>query len=288
MQSLYDFVASADYCTSLALIAILTCLGHHLAQSWPDGYVWGPRSAVGAFLLYAAYGLGQDEPITVEGLLFLTLRALLAAGLVLGPAWIVLALAGFLQTQLVEPFRHQLQRCADVARQRRATSRDRQQHDRDRRRHEEALHAQHHETPEQAQARRSAAERARQEQQAQRRRQEARLGCELFFALHEAVLDKTFKRDLFQQYLDRYLSDAEPPELVEERARLFVTQLQQAVAKIDPSPKFRSLPEIDAWYQQQRQPIEAIADAALRETLLAKLDARREDLTTRFLEEMHA
>ena len=79
---------------------------------------------------------------------------------------------------------------------------------------------------------------------------------------------------------------ASPPEAVEERAEQLMKIMREHQAKVEPRPKFRSLQELSAWFEQQMAELQSVPDEKLRKTLMVQLKVRYSDLSSTMLTEM--
>ncbi len=99
MQRLFTYVTAivetSDLYSLLLMIVIPWAVGQRMVQSRPSMRLWGVRTAAGTFFVFTVMrSIQNGVPGTAElksGLLL----GLLAAALLLGPAWIVLSIFGF-------------------------------------------------------------------------------------------------------------------------------------------------------------------------------------------------
>lgn len=137
-----------------------------------------------------------------------------------------------------------------------------------------------------AEQRRSAAEQRSQEQTCQSRREDARAECDALYALAAPEIGSRFSKQDFNEFLTKYMSDASPPEAVEQRAEQLKKIIREHEAKVEPPPKFRSLQELSAWFEQQMADLQSVPDEKMRKSLAAKLKAKYSDLTSEMVSEI--
>ncbi len=102
MDVILRILANPDPCSLLGLIGVLCWVGRAMVVSRPDLQVWGYRlAAVVGFFGYGLFGVFVEEPVNADQFLFVAIRALFAAGWVLGGSWIVLSILGYLYETLV-------------------------------------------------------------------------------------------------------------------------------------------------------------------------------------------
>lgn len=116
------------------------------------------------------------------------------------------------------------------------------------------------------------------------RRDNARALCERLYWQYASDLGEKFTREDFAEYVKRYLSDDDPPELVEARAADFQSFLQDRVDEAEPEAKPVTVEEVEAWYQQEKQRVVRLdTDERTRDRLLRTLHRRYHQL----LEDMY-
>jgi hypothetical protein len=127
-------------------------------------------------------------------------------------------------------------------------------------------------------ARKEADDRAQASVAAQRRRDDARVAAEVLFALHHHDIADRLPRPLFDEFLKNYMGENRDPDYVEKRSE----QIQEVIRKLaercsPPSPK--TLQEIQVWYLEQKQAIEASSlDATAKKIQLIRLEKRNDEL----------
>lgn len=282
MDILLDIINDGDLCALPTFIVILLVVGGKVSTQTQQ-YLGG-RLAVCGFVAYGVYGFLAFHPASAEALLGIGVRALLAAGLVLGLSWIILPLAAFVYAHTLgagwRRLRAWISSMQEEASQRRASRAQ------ERRRQQEQQEFER-QAPQRERAQREMQERQEAEVQAQRRRDMARANCELLFDLLGPEIGKRFTRKMLDAFLEKHLADKHPPEYVEHWAQQLQATLRQHADKVQAAPKFHSLEEIVHWFQEQKQEIEKqpLDDKAKR-TLLVKLRAKFQELIDQFLEDL--
>ncbi len=129
-------------------------------------------------------------------------------------------------------------------------------------------------------------ERRRVEEESRRRRDDARLRCELFYALHAPEIAARFTREQFTQYLRDFLGDHVAPELVEERADRLQEIIREHAERTNPKPKLHDIAALAGWYVAKKAEIEAagLSDED-RGTALAVLEQRYGNLVVELMRE---
>ena len=119
---------------------------------------------------------------------------------------------------------------------------------------------------------------------ARQKRQQVRFICQLDYDQHARELEPVFPRQQLLEYFGSYLSDALPVEVVETNAGKLQDLIQRHLTRLGVTAVPRSLVQIQGWYDQQRQQIEALADEPLKNRLLVQLRTRFAELSTELLE----
>lgn len=121
----------------------------------------------------------------------------------------------------------------------------------------------------------------------QKRRERARAACELLYALHAAEIGVRYPRAEFDAYLQKYMSDAQDPAYVEERAEELKGIIEQQVGKVEPAARRMSLKDLATWYETMRQEIDGSPLPSRQKNVqLAQLSNRYQELVQEVLEEM--
>jgi hypothetical protein len=132
-----------------------------------------------------------------------------------------------------------------------------------------------------------AEERAKLRVQHQQRREDARVACEMLFQLHAHALGDRFSKEVFEDFMRRYLGDARAPEDVESRAKQLQEIILQHVQQIDPPAPTHTIDSLTKWYQQTKALIDSL-DVAERykQAQLISLNRRYVDLMQALLENL--
>src|SRR5689334_10537585 len=95
--------------------------------------------------------------------------------------------------------------------------------------------------------------RAEQEMQvkAQQRREEARATCEKLFMIHGPEIRERFPREMFDDFVKRYLHDGRPVEEVERRATELCEIIRSHLEKTD-GRTLKSLAKLAEWFMHER------------------------------------
>src|SRR5207249_3925444 len=97
----------------------------------------GLRLAAVAFVAFCIYGYLRLKPTDAQGLLWIAVRGLLAAGLALGVAWILLPIIAFASRSILGSLLEKASYVADAARRSAAERRAKEQEEERRRRADE-------------------------------------------------------------------------------------------------------------------------------------------------------
>ena len=95
-MTVLDALNEGDACSLLFLILVLAAVGGAMVSGKPKLHLGGKRAAAAAFVLYSLYATQTMEPEYADDWIGIALRAVLAAGLALGAAWILFASGEFL------------------------------------------------------------------------------------------------------------------------------------------------------------------------------------------------
>lgn len=142
--------------------------------------------------------------------------------------------------------------------------------------------------PKREAAAREAAARAKVEAEHRRRREDARASALREYQKYARRLkDRMFERKDFDQYLERYMRDDQPPDVVEARGKALVASFEEMLHDVQPPKKEHSMASLTAWYQREKAQLDALEmDEMVKETALAALAMRFQELMDRHLEGM--
>lgn len=279
-----DIFRDGDVCSLGFLIAVLFAIGSKMVERRADLYQWGLRLAVAAFLLYVILGAVETHARDANDYATLAFRGLFAAGLTLGIAWIVLSILAFLHHHLIERPGEGVRRWREEARRQRLEREARREADRkaarERAEWERAA-------PERERQRQQAEAEARARAEAQRRREDARAGALLDYTYYAAKLGSRFSRADFDHYLQTYMGDVHPPEIVERRRQELVAIFERHLADVSPPRKEMTIDGLTGWYETTKARIEGSSmDDRTKRTQLAELYARYTELMSELMERM--
>lgn len=283
MQYVDNLIAEGNWLALVFVAAVLAYIGQAIVQDRSLMKPWGMRIATVAFIVFAAKRALQYGAPGSEDLVAAVLHGLLAGAIVLGPAWIVLAGVGFCNDRWGEMQQAASRRSEQRRREREVRQRQRELARQERERERLA--------PEREIAAREAAERQlvveQQRQIESHRRENARVACDLLYALREPDIGERYSRERFEQFVSTYLGDSKPIDLFERRAAELQQLIQQHYEAVNPPEKFRNLAELTTWYEEQLTHIEnlSIADVYKRE-YSTQLNERYSELTERLLESL--
>lgn len=262
------FLNDGDLCSLAFLIWLLIFIGSRVIQSAPSLQAWGLKIAATAALIQVGTDVTESGPHTPTEALRIVLHALAAGGLVLGPAWMALAIVSYFRDLYRRMTSAATARAMARKQQREKQKREAEESERKRQRDSEWEKTR----PEREQATREAAERARieadrkcqqlrDEASSQKRREEARLLCVLTFDKCGSTLAKTFPRKRLDQYFETYMTDAHSADAVETRAQELVRVLETCASAQGgrSRTRFQSLSEVATFYEEQRRMIRELA-----------------------------
>jgi len=131
------------------------------------------------------------------------------------------------------------------------------------------------------------ARRERLVRQAAQRRQEARSQCELLFNLHSADIANRFTRKMFDDYMAKYMSDAEDADTVERRGVQLRDIIEQCSEQTTGCAKPGTIDQLATWFLDEKKRIETLPlDEELKEEHLAHLNIRYSELSQQILEKI--
>ena len=286
MDVFLDIVNQGDLCFVPLLVLVLLFVGSKISSETQQHL--GSRLAIGGFMVYCVYGFLTFRPQKAEDLLWVAIRGLLAAGLVLGFSWLLLPVVAFL-------YHHSIGALVDSVRDLRLRIRQRAQERRARREDARRLrtHAAEEERwrreaerrrPDEEARTRAQEEAQRRSEEAQRRREAARDRVELFYRLYFADIGSRVKEEWFNTYVERNMGDNHPADYVEQRAERLLETLQQALERTNPVRHYQSLAEIKATFEEQRQLIlGSDLEDEIKEGQLLELQEEYDEQVKRFI-----
>jgi hypothetical protein len=97
MTGLINLIEDGDICALIFLIGVLFTVGQLFVAREPRLMDLGLRVAAGTAVLYAGATLWQEGISQAAQVARVVVRSLAAGGVILGPAWIVLAISAFVR-----------------------------------------------------------------------------------------------------------------------------------------------------------------------------------------------
>ena len=253
-----NMIEDGDLCSSLCLLLVLGWIGGQVVRSRPELTRWGWRGALGVFLAYVGFRIVTFTPTNAEDMLSILLRGVLAAAFATALIWILLPVCVSIWTLTVA-------RLMDSARisSHAAKKQENERQLAEQRRQEQLTRDLEFErsAPERERLRREAEARVRVERDealtASRRREEARLRSELLYERHARQLAASFPRERFEQFMERYMGEATPPDLVEQRELLLKETILDSLGTAT-IPKFASMTDLAAFFAARRLEIDEL------------------------------
>ena len=283
METILDILDYENFGAIFVLLGLLFVIGSMMARENGLVLLWSARAGAAAMLMHATLMWIDRPPGDAYAIARIVFRAIVTGALVAVSGWTLIAVGLFLYERFV----------AAPAQRFRAWA------DRSRRVHDEAVRAREADRQSreaEQEWRRGAPDRARQQQMAeeqanrvqaqQRQREAARLDCELFFAFHAVDIAQRFSRADFDRFLRNYLNDQLTADEVLTRATQVRATIAQHAEKVHPPPAVQCIADLTTWYQARKAEADAVANERLRRVLLAQLNERYTELTTRFLQEI--
>lgn len=202
----------------------------------------------------------------------------------LAVAWMVLTILSFVHRHTIAEPADRVRRWREDARRSRIDRRAR-------------LDAERKAARERAEWERQAPERERQRQRAeaearsraddQRRREDARAAALLDFTFYAAKLGSRFSRQDFDHYLQTYMGDGQPPDVVERRKGELLAIFEKHLSDISPPRQEQTIEGLTTWYESMKTRIEGSSmDDRTKRTQLAELYARYTELMSELMERL--
>lgn len=121
----------------------------------------------------------------------------------------------------------------------------------------------------------------------QQRRVKARSDAELLFWQHVAEVNSRFTKEMFDDYMRKYMGDEHPVAEVEARGGQLRTIIAQHRETVCPTQKEMTIESLVDWYVAEKQRINALAlDDELKGEFLVEVDMRFSDLKQGLLNKM--
>lgn len=279
MKLLRDLIDEPDLGWLVILISLLAWVGSTMIGGRTDLRARAYRIAAGVFAVYCLYAICAFRPQRAEEFVWVVVRGILASGVALGSASIVMSVVDFLLRAFITELQNWQRSVRDNLANNRADRENAETLRREREQYERLA-------PERERARQEAAAHAQLLAQAQKRRATARAECEFLYHLYSPEVEIRFPRSKFDDFVAKYLSDRELPEDVEAHAEQLRTLMDSHVKKSDPRSRFKSLRDLTDWYRDQKAQIDLLSEGSLKASLLALLHARHSELSMQLLEEL--
>ncbi len=121
------------------------------------------------------------------------------------------------------------------------------------------------------------------EADARRRREESRLRCDLLYERHARQLSGSFRRERFEQFIDRYMNDQTDPDLVEQREKLLKEMIVDSLGSAN-TAKFASITELATYFDARRQEIDNLPHPAeVKEAYQIQLNKQEDEALRRLI-----
>jgi hypothetical protein len=268
-DTLVDALLTADLLPLLFAAGLLVLLARSAVPDGEHPRHLGRLVAAAVFVVYLLALFDERLPVVDEGIGGV-LRGLALAGIASSVAGLVLAITGGLRRRIVGGLGgvHRV-----LTRQHRAASH---------------AHAQQAEQAAREQQERVGRQRTQEDPRLRaeaRRREDARARVEILFHLNMPEMGSRFPREIFDDFVARYMGDGKDPEYVEARAEQLAEVIRQHLDRVRPL-RPGTIDEILAAYASRRQKIEqATLDDRDKQVLLIQLDQRREQDVTEAIAE---
>jgi hypothetical protein len=281
MDTIFNLI-EGDLCSLLFLLLLILGLGSAMVHTRPALMRAGQRLAVAALLAFIGFRAWIDVPATADDWISILLRGFMAAGLTLGVAWIGLAVLAVLARWTVSQPAAAFRAWWSKDRTRKALCRT----EREARCREATMRAEERRrAPERERARLQVDAEAKARAEAQRRREGSRASALLSFSFYAAKLGDRFPRAMFDQYVERYMADTHPPEVVEQRGRELIAIFEKHLADVVPAKRTTSIESLSRWYEETKAHIQALPlDEGVKDIRLIDLEKRFDELLSKHLE----
>lgn len=245
-----------DPCGSLFFGTILLCLGYFI--SGRNDRTWNKALRITAIAYVACIAVeGLDAgPDRIDVWIKAAVMSLIPATYVMAVSLMGITALSFLHERLIaRPSRAWRKWRGDV---RYARMREKEAADLERQRVRDQLRWEA-DAPKREAAAREAAARAQVEAEYRRRREDSRAAALREYQKYAPRLkDRMFARSDFDQYLERYMGDNQPPDVVESRGQSLIASFEEMLHDVEPPKKQRTTESLITWYQEQEAKIRAM------------------------------
>ncbi|MCB9924522.1 MAG: hypothetical protein H6822_20255 [Planctomycetaceae bacterium] len=119
------------------------------------------------------------------------------------------------------------------------------------------------------------------------RREDARVACELLYALREHDIEERYPRKRFEEFVNTFVRDDNPVEVVERRAGELQRLIEQHYEAANPPEEFLDLAALTLWYEKQLATIEKLDVADIyKQSYKVQLNERYSELAERLMESL--
>ena len=250
-MNVFELINEDDLFSLTCLMAILYIVGTNMADT--KVRPWGWRAGAVAYVVFAVYACARLDPTGASDLACIAFRGLFAAGLTVGPVWMILAIVLFFVGELSNVERRVIVQPA--ASQPEPSPVDYEQERRERDEHQ------------------------RQQASNLAKCEELRLECELLYSRYAEQLQRHLPSDHFQRMLDSYFGGRSDPRPVRQRAEMVRQMIRDCVAMgAEAKGGFTNMDELAQHYEQLRKAVETLPyDDDMKDSLFTEI-ADRETL----------
>lgn len=256
-MNVFDLINEDDLFALACLIAILYIVGANMADA--KVRVWGWRAAAVAYVAFVVYACARIDPTSASDLARIAFRGLFAAGLTVGPTWMVLAIALFFINELPSVERRIVVQPTAPPPEPTRVDRERERQEREER------------------ERRQASDLAACE--------ELRLECELLYDRHAEQLRAALPPERIAALLDSYLSGQTDPQLVANRTGMIKRMLadQLSAQEVPDGEAFKSLQELAEYFAALRNETHDLPyEEDTRDSILTALNKQEDEAIEAF------
>lgn len=281
MEQFLNFLLRGELVALLFLSLLLYFLGWLVGRNDELIVRYRSRAWYAALLVFGAFIFWRYQPTDGELIIALILRTLMTAGMVSGVVGILGPLLKVYRGLLDRAeARRQAKRAERERRRREAVDAEEREHNRKRdqelasvrQKEERALSVQK-------------TERESREADQAHRRLRACAACDLFFNLHRVELASRFSKSDLEEFMKKYMDDAQPAEVVEMYAVQLREMMEQHLELAGTAKVPATIEQLAKWYITEKERISGLEiDEELKESHLIQLDMRYTELSQSILE----
>ena len=264
MTDIFQLIDDGDFFSLAFLMLFLGIVGGRFVDGKPALQAWGKRLAGAAFICYVLHSALTSRPDSASDCLGVVVRAMFAACLVLGAAWVFLGSIEFVYRYvLVIPVK-------TLRDARRKAERRRFDRERALQRRGEEYGGSYEDAARRAQEQ----ERACSEAEARRQCEQARMDCELLWLALRPVIEDQFGRDDLQDFFGSYMADSQPADFIQESAIRLKKTLRSLYRKANPQRKFRSMQDLVERFEHVKSEVAELhlTDTNMREYFVYEIE----------------